>query len=133
MKKILFTLVMIIMSGFIFSGQALAGTFDQRQVRQQKRIRHGINGINNHQLTRHEAQGLKQGQRQMRRQKKSYSRDGDLPNRERHRLNRSQDRAEQQIRRLKQNSRRRNPYLQPYRRYTEPNRRLSDPYRRYWR
>ena len=128
MQKVLFTLVMIIMSGLIFSGQALAGTFDQRQVR----IRHGINGINNDQLTRHEAQGLKQERRQMHRQKQSYLHDEQLTHKERHRLNRSLDRAEQQIRQLKQNSSRRNPYLQPYRRYTEPNRRLSDPYRRYW-
>ena len=42
MKKILFTLVMIVLCGFIFSGQAWAGTFDQRQVRQQKRIRNVI-------------------------------------------------------------------------------------------
>jgi len=56
MKKILFTLVMIALSGLIFSGQALAGTFDQRQVRQQNRIR---NDINNDQLTRQEAQRLK--------------------------------------------------------------------------
>ena len=39
MRKILFTLVMIALSGLIFSGQALAGAFDQRQVRQQKRIK----------------------------------------------------------------------------------------------
>ena len=130
MKKLLFTLVMIALSGIIFSAQALAGTFDQRQIRQQKRIK---NDINNDQLTRQEAQGLKYEQRQIRRQKKSYSRDGHLTYREERRLNRSQDRAEQQITRLKQNSRRRNPYLQPYRRYTEPYRRYSDPYRRYWR
>ena len=35
MKKILFTLVMIVLCGFIFSRQAWARTFDQRQVRQQ--------------------------------------------------------------------------------------------------
>lgn len=130
MKKILFTLGMITVSGLIFSDQALAGTFDQRQVRQQNRIR---NEINNDQLTRHEAQRLKYEQRQIRRQNQSYSRDGHLTYREERRLNRLQDRTDRQITRLKQNSRRRNPYLQPYRRYTEPYRRYTDPYRRYWR
>ena len=65
MKKIIFTLVMIALSGIIFSAQALAGAFDQRQVRQQKRIK---NEINNDQLTRQEAQRLKYEQRQIRRQ-----------------------------------------------------------------
>ncbi len=130
MKKILFVLVMIASSGLIFSSQALAGTFDQRQIRQQNRIR---NEINNDQLTRQEAQRLKYEQRQIRRQNQSYSRDGQLTYREERRLNRMQDRNDRQIRLLKQNSRRRNPYLQPYRRYTEPYRRYSDPYRRYWR
>jgi uncharacterized protein YxeA len=129
MKKILFTLVMIALCGIIFSSQALAGSFDQRQARQQKRIQ---NDLNNDQLTRQEAQRLKYEQRQIRRQHQSYSRDGHLTYREERRLNRLQDRTDRQITRLKQNSRRRNPYLQPYRRYTEPYRRLSDPYRRYW-
>ncbi|MGW8302023.1 MAG: hypothetical protein ACWGNO_08145, partial [Desulfobacterales bacterium] len=92
MKKILFTPVMIALSGLIFSSQALAGSFDQRQVRQQKRIQ---NEINNDQLTRQEAQRLKFEQRQIRRKIQSYSRDGRLTYREERRLNRSQDRAEQ--------------------------------------
>jgi DNA anti-recombination protein RmuC len=129
MKKILFTPVMIALSGIIFSNQAFTGSFDQRQARQQKRI---SNEINNDQLTRQEAQRLKYEQRQIRRLHQSYSRDGQLTYREERRLNRLQDRTDRQITRLKQNSRRRNPYLQPYRRYTEPYRRLSDPYRRYW-
>jgi len=129
MKKILFTPVMIALSGIIFSNQAFTGSFDQRQARQQKRI---SNEINNDQLTRQEAQRLKYEQRQIRRLHQSYSRDGQLTYREERRLSRLQDRTDRQITRLKQNSRRRNPYLQPYRRYTEPYRRLSDPYRRYW-
>jgi hypothetical protein len=130
MKTILFALVTIAVSGLIFSGQALAGTFDQRQARQQTRIR---NEINNDQLTRQEAQRLEYEQRRIRRQNKSYSRDGNLTYRERQRLNRLQDSTDRQITRLKQNSRRRNPYLQPYRRHGEPYRRYTDPYRRHWR
>jgi hypothetical protein len=129
MKKILFTLAMMALCGLIFSGQALADIFDQRQVRQQTRIR---NEINNDQLTRQEAQRLKYEQRHIRRQKKSYSRDGQMTYREQRHLNRLQNRADGQITRLKQNSRRRSPYLQPYRRHTEPYRQYTDPYRRSW-
>ena len=136
MKKIHFSLVMIALSVLIFSVQALAGSFDQRQVRQQKKIR---DGINNHRMTRHDALRLKHQQRQIRLQKKSYSRDGHLTHRERRRLNRLQDRADRQITQSKQN-RHRNPYLRPfrhhsdpYRRNMEPYRRYSDPYHRFWR
>lgn len=128
MKKILFTLVMVALSGLIISGQALAGSFDQRQVRQQKRIKHGIT---NHQLTRLEARRLRHEQRQIRRQKESYSRDGHLTYSHQRRLNRSQDRADWQITRLKQNNRNRNPYLQPYRRHAEPFRIHNEPFHRF--
>ena len=37
MKKILITLVMLGLSGLIFSGQAMAGKLEQRQIWQQKR------------------------------------------------------------------------------------------------
>jgi hypothetical protein len=129
MKKILFILVMIALSVLIFSAQALAGTFDQRQVRQQKRIR---DGINNHQLTRHDALRLKHEQRQIRRHEKSYLRDGHMTYRERRRLNRLQDKADRQITQSKQN-RHRNPYLRPFRRHTDPYRRYSDSYHGFWR
>jgi hypothetical protein len=129
MKKILFILVMAALSVLIFSAQALANTFDQRQVRQQKRIR---DGINNHQLTRHDALRLKHEQRQIRRQEKSYSRDGHMTYRERRRLNRLQDKADRQITQSKQN-RHRNPYLRPFRRHTDPYRRYSDSYHGFWR
>ena len=136
MKKILFTLVMIALTGFIFSSQTFAGTFDKRQVRQQKRIR---DGINTQQLTRHDALRLKHQQRQIRRQEKAYTRDGHLTHRERRSLNRLQNRADRQITQSKQN-RHRNPYLRPfrhqtdpYRRNMEPFRRYSDPYHRFWR
>ena len=136
MNKILFTLVMIALSGLILSVQTFAGTFEQRQARQQKRIR---DGINNHQLTRHDALRLKHQQRQIRGQEKFYSRDVHLNLRERRRLNRMQDRADRQITQSKQN-RHRNPYLRPfrhhsdpYRRNMEPFRRYSDPYHKFWR
>jgi hypothetical protein len=57
MKKTLFTLVIIGLSGLIFSGQAMAGKFDQRQVWQQKRI---WQGVKNGRLTRYEARNLSQ-------------------------------------------------------------------------
>ncbi|MGD2184787.1 MAG: hypothetical protein PVI71_01615 [Desulfobacterales bacterium] len=41
MKQILYTLVIISLSGFVLSSQALAGKIEQRQVRQHKRIWHG--------------------------------------------------------------------------------------------
>jgi hypothetical protein len=69
MKKTLFTLVIIGLSGLIFSGQAMAGKFDQRQVWQQKRI---WQGVKNGRLTRYEARNLWHEQNKIQRLKKSF-------------------------------------------------------------
>jgi predicted RNase H-like nuclease (RuvC/YqgF family) len=129
MKKILFTMVMIALSGLIFSGLTLAGTIEQVQVRQQQRIR---TGIHNDQLTRQEARRLRHQQRRIHRLGKSYSRDGNLTDWQRRRLTRMQERADRQITRTKQN-RRRNPYLAPFQRALDPYRRTTDPFQRPWR
>ena len=128
MKKSFFTLVIIALSGLIFGDQALAGSFNQRQARQQKRIG---NGIANHQLTRLEARRLRHEQRQISRQKESYSRGGDLTYSQKRRLAGRQDRADRQITRLKENNRNRNPYLEPYRRHAEPFRIHNEPFQRW--
>ena len=128
MNKNLFTLIIIALSGLIFGDQVLAGTFNQRQVRQQQRIR---NGITNHQLTRLEARRLRHEQHQIQRQKKSYLRGGDLTYDQQRRLNGLQDRADRQITRLKESNRNRNPYLQPYRQNTEPFRIHKRPFHRF--
>ena len=128
MKKNLLTLIIIALSGLIFGDQALADTFNQRQVRQQQRIR---NGITDDQLTRLEARRLRHEQHQIRHQEKSYSRGGDLTYDQQRRLNRLQDRADRQITRLKESNRNRNPYLQPYRQQTEPFRIHNRPYHRF--
>ena len=127
MKKNLFTLVIIAVSGLIFGSQALAGSFNQRQVSQQNSIR---NGITNHQLTRLEARRLMHEQRQIGRQKEIYSRDGSLTYSQQRHLSRLQDRADRQITRLNQKNRNRSPYLEPFERLQDPVRRYKDPFRR---
>ena len=104
MKTILFTLVAIGLSGLIFSGQATAGKFSQRQVWQQKRI---WQGIKSGQLTRYEARNLWHEQHKIQRLKKSFWRDGHLSRRERIRLVYWLDKADKHIFQLKHNSRRR--------------------------
>jgi hypothetical protein len=104
MKKILFTLIMIGLSGLIFSGQAMAGKLEQRQIWQQKRI---WQGIKNGQLTRYEARHLLHEQRKIQRLKKSAWRDGRLNRRERIQLVFWLDKADRHIFQLKHNSRRR--------------------------
>jgi hypothetical protein len=102
MKKILFTLVVVGVSGLICSGQALAGKFGQRQVWQQKRI---WQGVKSGQLTRYEVRYLLYEQQKIHRLKKSFWRDGRLSRRERKRLNFSLDKADRHIFQLKHNSR----------------------------
>ena len=104
MKKILFTLVMIALSGLIFSGHALAGKFEQRQVWQQKRI---WQGVKTGQLTRYETRNLWHEQRKIQRLKKFFWRDGRLNRRERIRLVFLLDKADRHIFQLKHNSRHR--------------------------
>lgn len=104
MKKTLFTLVIIGLSGLIFSGQAMAGKFDQRQVWQQKRI---WQGVKNGRLTRYEARNLWHEQHKIQRLKKSFWRDGRLSRRERIRLVLWLDKADRHIFQLKHNNRRR--------------------------
>lgn len=126
MKISLFTLVIIALSGLIFGSQALAGSFNQRQARQQKRIG---DGITNHQLTRLEARRLRHEQRRISRQKEIYSRDGHLTYSQQRRLKRSQDRADRQITRLKQKNRNRSPHKEPFERLWDVPRRYKDPFR----
>ena len=104
MKKILFTLVLIGLSGLIFSGQAMAGKLEQRQVWQQKRI---WQGVKFGQLTRSEARNLWHEQQKIQRLKEFFWRDGRLNRRERLRLVTWLDKADRHIYRLKHNSRRR--------------------------
>ena len=104
MKKILFTLVMICLSGLIFSGQAMAGKLEQRQVWQQKKI---WQGVKKGQLTRYEARNLWHQQQKIQRLKKFFWRDGRLNRQERILLVLWLDKAERHIFQLKHNSRRR--------------------------
>jgi hypothetical protein len=104
MKKIIFTLVMIGVAGLIFSGQAMAGKLEQRQVWQQKRI---WQGAKSGQLTRHETRNLWHEQKKIQRLKESFWRDGRLNRRERNRLVFWLDKADRHIFKLKHNSRRR--------------------------
>ena len=104
MKKILFTLVMLGLSGLIFSGQAMAGKFEQRQVQQQNRI---WQGVKSGQLTRYETRNLWHQQKRIQRLKKSFWRDGRLNRQERIRLVFWLDKADRHIFQLKHNSRRR--------------------------
>ena len=73
MRKIIFTLVMIGLSGVIFSTQAMAGKIEQRQFWQQKRI---WQGIKSGQLTRYETRHLWHEQQKILRLKKFFWRDG---------------------------------------------------------
>jgi hypothetical protein len=102
MKKILTTLVMIALSGLIFSGQALAGKIEQRQIKQHKKI---WQGITSGQLTRVEARNLWHEQEKIQRLKKSLWRDGRLKRKERIRLVLWLDKAERHIFQLKHNGR----------------------------
>jgi hypothetical protein len=104
MKKILFTLVVIGLSGLIFSGQAMADKLEQRQVWQQKRI---WQGVKSGQLTRYETLNLWHEQHEIQRLKKSFWRNGRLSRRERIRLVYWLDKADRHIFQLKHNSRRR--------------------------
>jgi len=100
MKKLLFTLVVIGLSGLIFSGQAMAGKLEHRQVWQQKKI---WQGVKSGQLTRHETRTLWHEQQRIQRIKKSFWRDGRLSPRERIRLAYWLDKADQHIFQLKHN------------------------------
>jgi hypothetical protein len=104
MKKILFTLVMIGLSGLIFSGQAMAGKLEQRQVSQQVRI---WQGVKKGQLTRYETRNLWHEQQKIQRLKESFWGDGRLNRQERIRLVFWLDKADRHIFQLKHNSRRR--------------------------
>ena len=104
MKKLLFALVVIGLSGLIFSGQAIAGRLEQRQVWQQKTI---WQGVKSGQLTRYEIRHLWHEQQRIQRLKKSFWHDGRLSRRERIRLGFLLDKADQHIFQLKHNSRRR--------------------------
>ena len=104
MKKIMFTLLAVGLSGLIFSSQTMAGKLEQRQVWQQKRI---WQGIKSGQLTRYETRHLWHEQQKIQRLKKSFWRDGRLSRRERIRLVFWLDKADRHIYQLKHNSRRR--------------------------
>ena len=104
MKKILFALVMIGLSGLILSGHAIAGKFEQRQAWQQKRI---WQGVKNGQLTRYEARNLWHEQHRIHRLKKSFWRDGRLNRQERILLVLLLDKADRLIYQFKHNNRRR--------------------------
>ena len=102
MKKILFTLAMIGLSGLIFSGQAMAGKLEQRQIWQQKKI---WQGVKKGQLTRYETRNLWHQQQRIQRLKKFFWRDGRLNRQERIRLVLWLDKAERHIFQLKHNGR----------------------------
>ena len=104
MKKILLALVMIGLSGLIFSGHAMAGKFEQRQAGQQKRI---WEGVKNGQLTPYEARNLWHQQRRIQRLKKAFWRDGRLNRQERILLVLWLAKADRYIFQLKHNNSRR--------------------------
>ena len=114
MKKTLLTLAIVVLSGLIFSAQALAHKSRQHQFSQQKRILHGIKSG---QLNRHEARALRHEQRHIRHLRKSFWRDGHLSRKEKHRLYQWQRRANRHIWRLKHNNHRRHGqwWWQPHR------------------
>jgi hypothetical protein len=103
MQKILFTMVMIGLSGLIFGTQAMAGKIEQRQVLQHKKI---WQGVASGQLTRYETRNLWHEQQKIQRVKKSFWRDGRLNRRERSHLFLWLDNADRHIFQLKHNSRR---------------------------
>ena len=109
MKKIIFTLIMIGLSGLVYSGQALAGKVEQRQFWQQKRI---WQGVKSGQLTRYETRHLWREQEKIQRLKKSFWRDGRLSRWERMHLVLWLDKADRHIFQLKHNNRRTSMYWQ---------------------
>ncbi len=77
-------------------------TANQRQARQEHRIRQGARSG---QLTHREARKLQRQQRHIRKMKRRARRDGKVTRREKRRINRAQNRANRNIRRKKHNRR----------------------------
>ncbi len=101
MKKLSLMMVTVMMlTGFIFIDFAEAGRVGKRQVRQQKRIHHGVA---NGELTKGEAVRLEKQQIHIQRAKKRAWSDGKLTPKERIRLEKKQDRASRNIYRKKHN------------------------------
>ena len=110
MKKILMTLVIVGLTGLIFSGPSWAGNYQQRLERQQKKI---WKGFYKGQLTRHETRRLIREQRKIRRHIRSYASDGQLSYKEKKRVNRWLHKTNRQIRRLRLNDHQRDRRWNP--------------------
>ena len=114
MKKILWTLVFIVLVSLIFSAPSWAAKYQMRLIRQQKMI---SQGIRSGELTRHEARGLLVEQHKLRRHIRSFWRDGHLSRRERHHINRWLQKSGRRIWRLTHNDRYRKQFRLPDHRY----------------
>ena len=102
MKKlsILTILMMISLLISVDMAQANRGRVGNRQIKQQKRIHHGLQSGK---LTRKEATHLEREQHRIQKTKQKALRDGELTPKERLRLKRQQDQANKHIYRLKHN------------------------------
>ncbi len=105
MKKFsVFVITIITLASFLLIDAAFAGRAGKRQVRQQKRIHHGIA---TDELTAGEVRRLEREQRRIQRNKRKFRSDGEISAEERLRLERQQDRASRHIYRARHNDNRR--------------------------
>ncbi|NIQ37879.1 MAG: hypothetical protein GTN81_04725 [Proteobacteria bacterium] len=100
MKKLVTTVILLMIIGLVSADLALAGRVGKRQIRQQKRIHQGIRSG---ELTRGETRVLQREQRHIQRAKRFSRSDGTVTPQERLRLERAQDRASIHIYRAKHN------------------------------
>ena len=104
MKKMIIITILVMIYGFLFANQALAGVIEKRSLKQRLRIRQGILSG---ELTRSEAKILRREQRRIRIVTERAWADGKLTRRERRRIKRMQNHASRHIYRLKHNDIRR--------------------------
>lgn len=104
MKKMMIITIIMMICGFLFTNQALAGVIQERRFKQRLRIRQGILSG---ELTLSEAKILRQEQHRIRIVTERAWADGKLTYRERRRIEHLQNRASKHIYRLRHNDARR--------------------------
>ena len=100
MKKLAILTLIMMVSLFISVDMTQAGRAGKRQIKQQKRIHHGLQSGK---LTRKEATHLEREQHRIQKTKQEALKDGELTSKERLRLERQQNKANKHIYRLKHN------------------------------
>jgi len=100
MKKMVILLSVMLIFSYVSIDFAQAGRAGKRQIKQQKRIHHGLQSGK---LTRKEATHLEREQHRIQKTKQVALKDGELKPKERLRLERQQNKANKHIYRLKHN------------------------------